>query len=217
MKEQTKKMVMTAMLVAIAFLMTVVIHITVFNFLTYEPKDVVITIGGFLFGPLTSCIISVVTALIEFLTISKTGPWGLLMNILASVSFCVPAAFIYKKKHTMQGAILGLGSGVVLMTVMMLLWNYFVTPIYMGVPREQVAGMLTTVFLPFNLIKAVLNAGWTLLLYKPVVTGLRKAGVLPESTGQNSGKPGFHIGMMLAAGVIVVTCVVWFLVQGGII
>ena len=62
MNERTKKMVMSAMLVAIAFLMTVVIHITVFGFLTYEPKDVVITIGGFLFGPLVSSVISVQAA-----------------------------------------------------------------------------------------------------------------------------------------------------------
>ena len=217
MNERTKKMVMSAMLVAIAFLMTVVIHITVFGFLTYEPKDVVITIGGFLFGPLVSSVISVLVAGIEFLTISSTGPWGLLMNILASVSFCVPASFIYKKKHTMQGAIIGLRAGIVIMTIMMLLWNYFVTPIYMGVPREQVAGMLATVFLPFNLIKATLNAGWTLLLYKPVVTGLRKTGLLPESGKQSGEKAKFNIGMMLAAGLLVVTSIVLLLVLGGVI
>ena len=106
------------------------------------------------------------------------------------------------------------------MTVMMMLWNYFVTPIYMGVPRAQVAGMLATVFLPFNLIKAALNAAWTLLLYKPVVTGLRKAGLLPESSiqpGQSGRKPKFNIGMMVAAAVLAATCIVLLLVLGGVV
>lgn len=216
MKEKTKKMTMTAMLIAIAFLMVVMIHIKV-GFLSYEPKDVVITIGGFLFGPLTACCISVIVSFIEFLTISDTELWGLLMNILASISFCGTASYIYKKKHTMKGAILGLGAGIVTMTAMMLLWNYLVTPFYMGVPRAQVAGMLTTLFLPFNLIKASLNAALTLVLYKPVVTALRKTGLLAPDAHQGGGKPKFNVGMMIAAGIVAVTCVLLFLVMNGVI
>ena len=77
--------------------------------------------------------------------------------------------------------------------------------------------MLATVFLPFNLIKATLNAGWTLLLYKPVVTGLRKTGLLSESGKQSGEKAKFNIGMMLAAGLLVVTSIVLLLVLGGVI
>ena len=37
----------------------------------------------------------------------------------------------------------------------MLLWNYLITPIYMGMDREEiVVPMLIPVFLPFNLVKA---------------------------------------------------------------
>ena len=63
----------------------------------------------------------------------------------------------------------------------MLLWNYLITPIYQKVPRDVVAAMLPTVFLPFNLVKGGLNMAITLLLYKPVVTALRKARLAPES------------------------------------
>ena len=55
----------------------------------------------------------------------------------------------------------------------MMLWNYFLTPIYMGYPREAVAAMLPTVFLPFNALI-------TVLLYKPVIRALRKTGLAPE-------------------------------------
>ena len=30
----------------------------------------------------------------------------------------------------------------------MILWNYLITPLYMGIPRETVASMLPTVFAP---------------------------------------------------------------------
>jgi riboflavin transporter FmnP len=44
----------------------------------------------------------------------------------------------------------------------------------MGVPTEMVDGMLLTVFLPFNLIKAGLNALVTFLIYKPISNHLIK-------------------------------------------
>jgi riboflavin transporter FmnP len=61
------------------------------------------------------------------------------------------------------------------MVPVMLLWNYFIAPIYMGYPREAVVELLIPVFLPFNLIKGGLNAAVTLLLYKPVLTAWRAA------------------------------------------
>lgn len=67
------------------------------------------------------------------------------------------------------------------MTVLMLLWNYLITPLYMHTARADVAAMLVPVFLPFNLLKGCLNATITVLLYKPVVQGLRHAHLLPPS------------------------------------
>ena len=74
---------MVAMLCAIAYVVVVIARIPVVLFLKYEPKDVVITIGGFLFGPLTSFIISAIVSIVEMLTASDTGIIGCVMNILA--------------------------------------------------------------------------------------------------------------------------------------
>ena len=151
------------------------------GFLQMDVKDTVVCIGGFLFGPLSAAIISIVVALVEMFTVSDTGPIGCLMNVLATASFCCTAAFVYKKMHTRKGAVIGLTLGVAAQVVVMLLWNYLITPIYQGVPRDVVAGMLPTVFLPFNLVKGGLNMGLILVLYKPVVTALRRAKLAPES------------------------------------
>ena len=151
------------------------------GFLDFDFKDVVICIGGFTFGPVAAAIMSIVVAFVEMITISTTGLIGFVMNVLATCGFCCTATFIYKKRHTMVGAVLGLSMGVVVLTVVMLLWNYFLTPIYQGLPRDAVADMLVPIFLPFNLAKGGMNMAATLLLYKPVVTALRKAGLVASS------------------------------------
>ena len=76
---------------------------------------------------------------------------------------------------------IGLLTGVVLLIAVMLAWNYFLTPIYQGQPREAIADMLLPIFLPFNAVKGGLNMTATLLLYKPVVGALRSAKLIPES------------------------------------
>ena len=81
---------------------------------------------------MTSFLISLIVSLIEMVTVSETGPIGCIMNILSTCCFACTAAFIYKKQHTMKGAITGLVAGCLLTTAVMLLWNYLITPIYMG-------------------------------------------------------------------------------------
>lgn len=180
----SKTLVTLGMLTAVAFVVMLLSKLlpSVNGFLDFDFKDVVICIGGFVFGPLPAAVISIVVALVEMFTISHTGPIGCIMNILATVSFCCTATFVYKKVHTKKGAVLGLSLGVVALVTVMLLWNYLITPIYQGLDRESViVPMLLPVFLPFNLAKGGMNMAVTLLLYKPVVTALRKAKLLPES------------------------------------
>lgn len=218
MNARTKKLTMVAMLCAIAYVVVVIARIPVVLFLKYEPKDVVITIGGFLFGPLTSFIISAIVSIVEMLTASDTGIIGCVMNILASCSFACIAAWIYKKKHTLSGAVLGLICGIFMMTIVMLLWNYLITPIYMGYPREVVAELLIPAFLPFNLLKGGLNTALTLLIYKPVVQALRKANLVEFSHQANQQiQKGKKIGLILIALGLLVTCVFFILVMNGVL
>ncbi len=214
MDSKTKKITTTAMLCAIAYVVVVIGRIPVVLFLKYDPKDIIITLGGLIWGPMTSLIVSVIVSLIEMVTISENGPIGLIMNIVSSCSFACTASFIYKKKRTLSGAVIGLVAGSLTMVVVMLLWNYLITPIYMGYPREAVAELLIPAFLPFNLLKSGLNAGFTFLLYKPITMALRKAGYISESQNMQSRKP---IGLWLLAGIIVITCILLILSFRGII
>lgn len=188
-----------AMLTAIAYVVMYISKLLpqVFGFLQFDLKDTAICIGGFVFGPLAAAIISIVVAVVEMFTVSDTGIIGCIMNILATASFCCTAAFVYKRFHTKKGAVAGLALGVVALTAVMLLWNYLITPLYMpNFTRGDIAKLLPTVFLPFNLVKGGLNMAVILLLYKPVVTALRKAHLIPESQSIVESKK-FNAGFLL--------------------
>ena len=217
-KMSTRYMAAVAMFSAVSFVAVLVSKVipNVAGFLSYEPKDAVIVIAGLLYGPLTSVLISLIVSFIEMITISSTGPYGFLMNVVSTCAFAVPAAWYYQKHRTQKDAIIGLVIGVLTMAAAMLLWNYIITPFYMGVPRATVAGMLMTVFLPFNLVKGGINAGLTLLLYKPVVNALRAAGLAqPSSSGKAKGN--FSAGFTLFAVAVLATFILLFLVMIGVL
>ena len=214
MYSKTRKVTTVGMLCALAYVVMIVGHIPVVLFLKYDPKDTIIALGGFLFGPMTSFCVSVIVSIIEMMTISETGILGCIMNILSSCSFACVASTIYKRKKTLHGAIIGLAAGCITMVSVMLLWNYLITPIYMGYPREAVVQLLLPAFLPFNLLKGGLNAAFTFLLYKPIVHALRKTGLVEVSNSNPTQK---HVGLMILSGIIIVTCILFILSMNEVI
>ena len=216
----TKKLAVLAMLSALAYLVMFVGRIPAVPVfpgfvLNYEPKDVIIAIGGFLFGPLSAFAMSAVVSLVEMITVSSTGWIGCVMNIVSTCSFVCTAAFIYHRKRGIKTAALGLAAGLVRMTAVMILWNYFLTPIYTGMPRDAVAKLLIPAFLPFNLLKGGLNAGVTMLIYKPVTVALRKSRLLPVPENAESVKGRVNIGAILLSCFVIITCVLFILVFRG--
>lgn len=206
-KNDTKKLVVLGLLSAIAFLCVFLIRVPSIEWLKYEPKDVVITFGAFIYGPLSAVIMSVLVSFIEMLTISSTGPVGLLMNVISTVSFAGTATLIYKKKRSMSGAVIGLISGTIVMTAIMLLWNYLMVPIFNGTPRDKVATMLLPIFFPFNIIKGCLNSALLLMIYKPLTDILKKSNLIP-SISENSGNQvkKRYIFVLISALIVIAVC-----------
>lgn len=177
MNRKAKELSTKGMLCAVAYAAVAVGRIPLVLFLKYDPKDVIIAVSGLMFGPVTSFSVALIVSLIEMVTISDNGVLGFLMNVISSCSFTCTAAFIYKKRQTPSGALKGLVCGWGCMICAMMFWNYLITPIYMGYPREEIAGLLFSAFLPFNVIKGGLNTAITMLFYKPVMAALRHSGL----------------------------------------
>ena len=213
------KIISMGMLAALAVAADIFLRVPgIGGFLTYEPKDVILTIGGFIFGPIAGIVMSLAVCTIETFTVSTTGMIGLLMNFLSSAVFVGVSAVIYQRRKTLSRAVTGLIAGSFSMLVIMLLWNYIVTPLFMGVPRAEVLKLFLPLLIPFNLLKAFLNAALTLFLYKGVVTALRKTRLIPErESNDGANKKSNTILIVGISAVLAVTLVLVLLIFAGIL
>jgi riboflavin transporter FmnP len=209
MNENIKRVTIIGMLCAVAYIVMLACRIPIVLFLKYEPKDVIITLGGLIWGPAVAVLTSVIVSLVEMVTVSDNGIYGMIMNIVSTCSFAIVVSLIYKKKRTISGAILGLIVGCVSVVTIMTLWNIIVVPLYMKTPIEVIMPMIPTVFIPFNLLKAGLNVGFILLLYKPLTNALKKSGLVTEKV-----KPQKNNSMVifLISVVLIGICVSLFVV-----
>ena len=217
--ERVRALVCMAMLSALAIAADVFLRIpNIGGFLTYEPKDVVLTVGGFIFGPIAGLVMSLIVCFVEMITISDSGLIGFLMNFLASGVFIGVSTAIYSRKKSLSRAIVGLIAGSFSMLAIMLLWNYIITPLYTGLPREAVLGLFLPLLIPFNLLKAALNSALILFLYKAVVTALRKSKLIPSRESNDSeNKKSNTVLIVCVSALLAVTFVLVMLIFAGII
>jgi len=131
-------------------------------------------VGAFVFGPGSGFLITAVVALIQAFTVSAGSGWiGALMHLIATGTMVLVAGIIYKKIHTITGAVIALAAGTIAMTLIMIPLNLVFTTLFLGVPYETVKAMILPAIVPFNLIKASANSALTFLVYKPIAGVLR--------------------------------------------
>ena len=219
----TKKITTLAMMSAIAFLLAMIFHylpipplVPAAPFLKFEPKDIVIVIAGFLYGPLVVLPMALIVGLLE-MPLSATWLYGLIMNVASTCAFACTASFIYKKFRTITGAAIGLAAGTIATTAVMIPLNYLITPFFMGVPRHVVVAILVMGIGMFNFVKYALIAAITMQLYIPLKAALTKAKLLPEPE-KNEEKPAkISVNSLLVSLIVVIVCVMGILYLNGMI
>lgn len=203
-KSELKKISVVAMLCAVAYLCMFLFKFKI-SFLTFDFKDAFLAVISFLYGPVYGVISSVLVAFFEFISVSDTGLYGFLMNAISSAAFAGTCGLFYKYKHNFKGAVLGAVMAVLIMTVVMLIANWIITPFYMGVERSQVAAMIPTLLLPFNLIKGAVNMAVTLILYKPITSALKKTGLIISQSDKTDRKK--FLGLTVVSAVLIIVCI----------
>ena len=172
MTKQIRQLTTMGMMAALSIILVFFIHfplIPAAPFLEYDPADITILLCTLLFGPASGLLMTVAVSIIQGLTVSAAGgPIGIMMHIIATGSFVLVAGLIYKARGNKAFAILGLGMGVLTMTVVMCGLNLLLTPLYTGSTATEVAAMLIPVIIPFNLMKAGINAVLAFLLFMVV-------------------------------------------------
>ena len=176
-KHKTVVLAKMGMLVAISIVLVAIIHFPIFPavaFMEYDPADIPILIGTFAFGPVAGIVLTVVTSVIQGVTVSAgSGVYGIIMHIIATGVLVIVAGTIYKFNKTRKGAVIALIAGILAMTAAMMGANMIITPIFMGVPRSVVWDLMPFIA-AFNLVKAGVNALVTFLLYKRVSAFLHR-------------------------------------------
>ena len=176
-QNNTARLAKMAMLVAISIVLVMLIHFPIFPavaFLEYDPADIPILIGTFAFGPLAGILLTVVTSVLQGLTVSSaSGAYGIIMHIIATCTLVIVAGLIYNREKTKKHAVIGLICGTLAMAVVMACANMVITPLFMGVPASAVWSLMPFI-VGFNLIKAGINSLVTFLLYKRISPFLHK-------------------------------------------
>ena len=143
----------------------------------YELADVPILIATFSFGPAAGIIVTLIASFVQAFILGQDGLMGFTMHVLASGSFVLVAGLVYRggNRHTKKGAVIGLILGVITMTVVMCFANYILDPIFYGMPKEAVAKLIVPAVIPFNAMKAGINALVTFFVYKRISNLIHRA------------------------------------------
>ena len=167
-KWDTRQLVTMALMCAIAALLSF-IQIPLIpgvTFLTYDPSLMPAMVCGFAFGPAAGLAVGYVGAIIHGILMADFS--GAIMNILVVTGFILPAALVYRRSRTFKSGVVGLVLSAVAATVMAILGNLVITPMWLGVPLDAVVAMILPILTPFNLAKAGINAVLTLIVYKSI-------------------------------------------------
>lgn len=209
-----RRIALVAVFGALAYALMLVVHFKV-SFLTLDLKDTVIALAGLYFGPGAALSLAVLVPLLELISVSDTGLYGFLMNFISTATFSLTASLIYRYKRSLVGAIVGLLSAAAATVGVMMLFNLWVTPYYMGVEIETVQSMIPTLLLPFNTVKSCMNVGFVLLLYKPISGVMQRMKLMEKSSQKQSFNWRTIVVLALALLLIATSLIVVFGVLGG--
>jgi len=157
-------------------------------FYKIDLSEVPILICSFMLGPVAGVAAEFTKIIIKLIIKPTTTAFvGELANFIIGCSFVIPAAIIYRRKKSKKSALIAMGIGIISMTVIGAFMNAFVllpafAVLYGGMPVSELIGMGTAVnssitnmftfiilaVVPLNLIKGLLTAVVTFLIYKRI-------------------------------------------------
>lgn len=194
-REKLSILIKVSVLSAMAFiLMFLEFPLPIFpSFLKLDFSDIPALLGAFAMGPIAGILIEFVKNLLYIIIKgTQTGFIGELANFVVGAALVGTAGSLYRHSKTRKGALISVAAGVLVMSVVASVTNYFVfLPLYETVLHFPIAEMVeegAKIFkgitdfnsfvaysiLPFNLFKGTLIAIITFLSYKRLSPILHK-------------------------------------------
>lgn len=188
----TKTIAKIGLLSAIAYvLMFISIPLPIFPvFLKIDLSDIPAIFGGMSLGPVAGLIIVVIKNFLQAITASTTGGVGEFANIIIGGAYVFIICLFYEKWRNYKGVIAGALFGIISMTIMGCIMNYYVMlPLYAKfMPIEEIiqAGNIINprvtdlysfviwMIAPFNILKGFIMTIAILPLFKKMEKLLTK-------------------------------------------
>ena len=187
-KLTTNELVKIGILAAIGFILMFFEMAVPFAppFMKVGLDDIPALIGSFAMGPIAGVIVQLIVNIFALIIRgSTTGGVGEISNFIVGSVFVFVAGYIYKKDKTLNRAVLGMVAGVLSMTIVATLSNYFVIfPLYAKVmiSMDEILTMgaavnkrvtdlkafMVYIVVPFNLFKGTVVSVITRLIYKNI-------------------------------------------------
>ncbi len=186
-RSRVHKLTITAMLSAVAFVLMFLdfpIPFLIPPFVKMDFSELPALLAAFSLGPVYGVVVCLVKNLVHFITMTTTGGAGEICNFLLGACFALPAGLIYQRMKTRRGALIGVLTGAVVMAVLSIPLNYYISyPVYtkfMPIDaiismyqqiRPGVNGLMECLIIfnaPFTLLKGLLTTALCFLIYKPL-------------------------------------------------
>lgn len=180
----TKSIAVMGIMSAIGFILMVLefpLPFIIPPFIKFDFSELPAIITAFALGPVQGIVVCLVKNLLH-LFITSTAGVGELSNFILGAIFVGSAGLIYKYKKNRTGALVGSLLGAVLMAVISIATNYFITyPFYTNfMPMEGIIGAYQAILpaadsllkclvifnLPFNFVKGIIDAVICFVVYK---------------------------------------------------
>ena len=187
-----RKVSITAVFGALAFVLMVLefpLPFIIPSFIKLDFSEIPALIVSFAYGPLYGVAVCFVKNIIH-LPLSATSGVGELANFILGTFFVGTAGFVYKLKHSKKGALIASVIGGILMALISLPVNYFITyPFYSNfMPMDAIIGMYKAILptcdtllksliifnIPFTLFKGIIDAAVCFAIYKRISRFLNK-------------------------------------------
>ena len=192
-KENIRRIAVIGIMSAVsAVLMMLSFNIPIMpSFIKMDFSELPALITAFSIGPVSGVIVCFIKNLINLMFTTTAGV-GELSNFVLGACLVLPAGLIYKKMKTRKGALIGAIVGSLIMAVLSIPWNYYITyPAYINIlnfPLEAILGMYKSINpnvnglmqallifnLPYTFCKGIIISILTFLLYKklsPIIKG----------------------------------------------
>lgn len=170
--KQLRIMLYLTILSVISFLLMYIMEIPIlslvgmpgFEFLKYDLSEVVAIVAGFIFGPVAGMIVIGLKSILFFFSGKNTTGWvGLAASLTAGLSLVAGATILYRIKQTKINLFIGVIIGALALTVLMLIFNYFIfLPLY-GIDANA---FWITGLAAFNILKGILSGVFSVILYE---------------------------------------------------